>query len=360
MDEDVWSVPCHSQLLADKPSRLAIDCESSGVKWSDEAFGVSFAWYVEEELRSGYIDFRTHLNLWTEVKEWIKADKPDLIAHNYKFDAAKLNLYVQNFEDTCLLVYLLNENAPKGLKVLAQRLLKEETNEAEVLKETRRKLKLTSEDGYDKLPLSVLVPYAIKDSEFTLRIYFRLKAALEKEPDLVESYLVEKQLLLAVAGTERRGIGVNVEYLKTAIIDLGDQIISLEREIADIVGKPIGDNKKKIRIPDGKYKNGNQKFKTVEPNEFNPNSPVQITEFFNSVGVELSGTSEDVLETVSHPLAEALVRYRGMKKDRNTFLVPMLEESGFDPRYNMHTCHPNLNLMKTRTRRMSSSGASDG
>lgn len=359
-EEDIWSVPCHTQLLTDKPTRLALDCESSGVRWIDKAFGVSFAWYVGDELRSGYIDFRTHNDLWLEVKAWIREDKPELIAHNYKFDGAKLDLFVQNFQDTCLMVYILSENHPKSLKVLAARVLKEETNEAEVLKQTRRELGLTAADGYDKLPLSVVAPYAIKDSEYCLRLYLRLQKALEAEPDLVEVYEMEKQLLLAVAGTERRGIGVDTAYLRSKIVELGDEIVQLEREIATIVGKPVGDGKKKVRVPDGKYKNGNPKFRIEVPNEFNPNSPAQITAYFEAKGVTVSGTSEEALEAVTDPLATAIVTYRGLKKTRNTYLVPMLEESVWSEQYGCYVNHPNLNLTRTRTDRMSSSGASDG
>ena len=354
IEEDIWSIPCHAQLMADKPETLAIDCESSGIKWADEAFGVSFAWYVGEELRSGYIDFRTHQELWDEVKAWILQDKPELVAHNFKFDAHKLGLYPQNFQDTCLMVYLLDENYPKKLKVLAAKVLKEETDEATVLAETRKALGLKVTDGYDRLPLSVIAPYAIRDSEYCLRLYLRLQIALAKEPDLQAVYQHEKQLLLCVAGTERRGMGVDTEYLRTKIVELGDEIIGLEREISEIVGKPIGDGKKKIRVPDGKYKNGNPKFRTEQANEFNPNSHVQIKDFFNSVGLDLSGTDEDALGDVTHPLAATLLKLRGVRKLRNTYLVNILAEQ-VDGIF-----HPNFNLTGTKTGRFSSSGASDG
>ncbi len=359
MTEDVWSQDCYDRLMHDRPTQLAIDSETSGVKWSDTAFGVSFAWERDNEIRSGYIDLRHHPDLWsgpTGVKEWIKEASPVLLLHNAKFDFHKLALYPQagNYHDTCLMVYILNENYPKGLKVLAQKLLKEETDESEVLKEARKKAGLTRHDGYDRLPLAVVAPYAIKDAEFTLRLYLRLAVALAKEPELEAVYSLERQLILCVAGTERRGIGVDTEYLRAKIIELGDDILSLEREIADLVGKPVGDGKKKIRVPDGKYKNGRPKFRQQPVEEFNPNSPLQISEYFNSVGVSVSGTAESDLEGVTHPFAAMLLKLRKTRKIRNTYLVNMLEESEGG------IVHPNFNLTATKTKRFSSSSASDG
>jgi DNA polymerase I-like protein with 3'-5' exonuclease and polymerase domains len=345
--------------MHDQPDRLAIDSETSGVKWSDTAFGVSFAWERDNEIRSGYIDLRHNPDLWDGphgVKGWIKETSPVLLLHNAKFDFHKLGLYPQadHFHDTCLMVYILNENYPKGLKVLAQKLLKEDTDESEVLKRARKEAGLTRQDGYDRLPLSVVAPYAIQDAAYTYRLYLRLAVALAKEPDLEEVYSLERQLILCVAGTERRGIGVDTEYLRAKIIELGDDILSLEREIADLVGKPVGDGKKKIRVPDGKYKNGRPKYRQQPVEEFNPNSPLQISEYFNSVGVSVSGTAESDLEGVTHPFAEVLLRLRKTRKIRNTYLVPMLEEAADS------ILHPSFNLTATKTKRFSSSGASDG
>lgn len=355
-EEDQWSQDCYDRLLNSRPDQLAIDSETTGLSWTDTAFGVSFAWYVSGQLCSGYIDIRYVPELWHNVKAWIKEDKPELILWNAKFDFHKLGLYPQadNFQDGCLMVYILNENHPKGLKALAAKVLKEETDESAAIKAWRKDNKARASDGYDTLPLALVVPYACKDAEYTLRLYHRLQDALEKEDDLQAVYSVEKELLLCVAGMERRGIGLDIPYLKQRIIELGDEILALEREISGIVGRPIGDGKKKIRVPDGKYKNGNPKFRVETANEFNPNSPVQVTNYFASIGVILQGTDENALEQLSNPLAAALVRMRKARKIRNTYLVPILEESVDG------IAHPNLNIMGTRTKRFSSSGASDG
>lgn len=363
MDEpDIWSTPCHQEFMRDLPRAFAIDSECTGLKWVDKAFGVSLAWYKDDVLKSGYIDIRYNSAMWLEIHEYITRTSPELWTWHGKFDFKMLNIYPQaaTFQDGCLGVYCINENYPKKLKVVAQKLLKASTDEDEVLKRVRKEMGLTVADGYDKLPLSVIAPYAQRDAEYTARIWLLLEKVLKAGKDLWEVYSFEKQLILAVASTERRGIGVDTEYLKTKIVELGDDIITLEREIAEIVGKPVGNGKKKIRVPDGKYKNGRPKFRTEVPNEFNPNSPVQISEYFNSVGVEVSGTSEDVLETLSDPLAKALVRYRNLKKNRNTYLVPINEEAVWDEKFQCYVVHPNLNLTRTKTKRMSSSGASDG
>lgn len=354
MIEDTWSEDCYAELMSDKPIILACDSETSGLTWKDTAFGVSFAWRAGEELRSGYIDMRYHDDLWLKVKSWVMLDKPRIIGHNWKFDAHKLGLYPNNFEDTCLMVYLLNEHYPKKLKVLAAKILKESTDEADVLKRVRAKLKLKASDGYDKLPLSVVAPYAIRDAEYTLRLFERLEKKYEGDEELLEVYAMEKQLLLCVAGTERRGMAVDIDYAKSMVIKLGDEILQIHREISEIVGKPVGRNEA-VSIRDGEYKNGRPKFRKEKPGEFNPNSPDQILEFFYSVGVEASGTKDNVLQALTHPLADALLRLRPLLKDRNTYFRPMVEEAEWDEDLRKWILHPNFNLTETKTHRSSSS-----
>lgn len=360
-DEDVWSVPCHTALLRDRPTVLAIDSETSGLTWKDTAFGVSFAWEVADTsyhgesedsdtvLRSGYIDIRYHPELWAEVREWIIESKPKLLTWNGKFDFHKLRIYPQNFEDGTLMVYLLNEHYPKALKVLAREVLKEETDEDAVLRQTRKELNLKVSDGYDQLPLKVVAPYAEQDSIYTYRLCIRLDEQIKKVPTVEEVYVLEKQLLLCVAGTEIKGMRIDQEYVKAQIIELGDQIIQLEREIQGIVGKPLGDGKKKDRVEVGKFKSGKPKFKMVARDEFNPNSPIQILEFLNKAGVQVSNTDKVSLEAVGHPLAKTLTELRRVAKLRSTYLIPILEEA-VDL-----VLHPSFNLTATKTKRFSSS-----
>lgn len=378
LDEDRWSQDCYDRLMAHRPGQLAIDSETTGLAWTDTAFGVSFAWYENKKggegvipvLYSGYIDIRYASELWNNVKAWIKEDKPELIFHNAKFDMHKLGLYPQadNFHDTCLMVYLLNEHHPKKLKILAKKVLKEETDESTAVRNARQAIaKASKKDGvsrkladigYDELPLPVIAPYAIKDAEFTLRLYARLAVALAKEPELETVYSLERQLLLCVAGTELRGMSIDIDYAKKMVIQLGDEIIQVEREISDIVGKPVGKGEA-FKVRDGNYKNGNPRYRTEKPNEFNPNSPDQILEYFSTVGVNASGTKDIVLQALSHPLADALLRLRPLLKDRNTYFVPMVKESQWSEKLQCWVLHPNFNLTETKTFRSSSSKVKD-
>lgn len=367
-DEDIWSVPCYEAFMRDLPMSFALDSECSGLTWADTAFMASMAWMRGDELISGCIDFRHHPELWREIRQWILDNNPHIIYHHCKYDAHKLHIYSNNFDDTCLMVYLLNEHYPKKLKYLAQKVLGESTDEDEVVKKAkmvivkadkREGVSRKLEDiGYDEIPLPIMAPYAIKDAEYTIRLYARLKIKIEEEPELEEVYSLEKQLILCVAGTELRGIGINIDYAKKRVIELGDEILGLERDIVKIVGKPVGKGATE-RVPDGKFKNGNPKFKTVKRNEFNPDSPEQVLAFFKSVGIDISSTSRDVLETVSHPLAGILDTMRARKKDRNTYFVPMVKEAEWDEKQKCWLIHPNFNLTKTKTFRSSSSKVED-
>lgn len=318
------------RFLADAPNELSLDTETTGLMWKDTAFMVSYAW-ESDEVVSAYIDLRTDPQLWVRLKEYIDIVQPNIVYHNAKFDMHKLNYYPTNFDDTCLMIYLLNEHHVKGLKPAAEKILGETTDEATALKEERRKLKLKKSDGYAPLPVSIVAPYAEKDAEFTLRLHTKLANAIAKIPTVAKVYSLEKQLLLDVCEIEKHGLAIDEDYVRVKIVQLGDEVVTIEKRIEVLVNKPVG----------------------TGPNEFNPRSPQQLLAIFTSMGYTVSGTGIAELRTIDHELARLIVSKRSKEKLRATYLMPMLDEevSGI--------VHPNFNLTQTVTKRFSSSGASE-
>lgn len=318
------------RFLADAPNELSLDTETTGLMWKDAAFMVSYAW-ESDDIVSAYIDLRTDPDLWVRLREYLEIVQPNVVYHNAKFDMHKLQYYPSNFDDTCLMIYLLNEHHVKGLKPAAEKILGETTDEADRLKEERRKLKLKKSDGYAPLPVSVVAPYAEKDAEFTLRLHAKLANAIAKIPTVAKVYSLEKQLLLDVCEIEKHGLAIDEEYIRLKIIELGDQIVTIEKRIQVLVNKPVG----------------------TGPNDFNPRSPQQLLAIFASMGYNLSSTGIAELKTVDHELARLIVSKRSKEKVKTTYLMAMLHEevNGI--------VHPNFNLTSTVTKRFSSSGASE-
>lgn len=306
---------------------LAIDTETTGVGWHDEAFMISIATNNESKV----IDRRIISdNDWEYSLSMIgvalrKADK--IIMHNAKFDIQKLcrlgfhfDVFRNKFEDTQAIAHLIDEHQPTGLKVLAKKYLGEETDENEVLKAYRRKAKLKKEDGYAPIPYEILGPYALKDAEFTLALYQKLYPRLDKT--LHPLYQIEKDLTIALLHVEGAGMMVDTQYVINKRREYGDRIYKLKHRIGELAGS-----------------------------EFNPQSPKQVIEALAARGCVVSSTSKDALAEVDDELATLIVELREANKIKATYFDALYEEAKDG------ILHPNFRQHGTRTGRMSSGSA---
>jgi len=305
---------------------IAIDTETTGVRWDDEAFMISIA-LINNGTMLSYVYDRREIDDWDaavhEVDRYLSA-ADSIIMHNAKFDIQKLcrlgypfDLFADKFEDTQAIAHLIDEHQPTGLKYLAQKYLGESTDEDEVLKVYRRKNKLKKEDGYEPIPHDILAPYAKKDAEFTLQLYNMLYPRLAKE--LHPLYEIEKQLTLALLRIEAQGLSVNRVYVTQKRKEYGDRIYKLKRRIGELVGT-----------------------------DFNPQSHQQVLHALNERGFVVSSTSKDALKEVDDELARLIVALREANKIKATYFDAMDVEpiDGI--------LHPNFRQHGTRTGRMSS------
>jgi DNA polymerase I-like protein with 3'-5' exonuclease and polymerase domains len=311
---------------------VAIDTETEGVEWEHRPFCMTATWRDSEgELVSHYYEL-------SESDDYSEANKvlrmaDYLVMHNAKFDLQKLilvglldlgGLQSDRIHNTECIAHLLDEQRLKGLKFLAREILGEDTDEEKVLAQARRDNKLTKADGYDKLPREVVIPYAIKDTEYTLRLFETLYPQLQKHKDLLALYAQEQRLELVLLHMETMGMALDMEYLEGAVKQYAMNILQTELDIQDIAGE-----------------------------DFNPNSPKQVIDWFLANGIALEGTAREVLEPVSHPLAEKILHLRDLKKVHGTYLKPMLQEQ------RNGILHPNFRQHGTKTGRMSSGGVDE-
>jgi DNA polymerase-1 len=306
---------------------VAIDTETTGVGWHDEAFMISLA--TEQEAL--VFDKRNTSGLqWANdlaivLKKLEQADK--IIMHNAKFDIQKLcrlgfsiSLFQDKFEDTQAIAHLIDEHQSTSLKYLARTILGEETDEDEVLKVWRRKNKMKKEDGYEPIPNEILAPYAAKDAEFTLRLYQTLWPRLSQ--DLYPLYELEKNLTLALLQVEAQGMRIDNTYVSNKRKEYGDRIYKLKQRIGVIAGK-----------------------------EFNPQSHQQVLHALSERGVSVSSTSKDALKQVDDELAGLILELREANKIKSTYFDALHDEVVAD------ILHPNFRQHGTRTGRMSSGAA---
>ena len=330
----------------DRPELIAFDTETTGVQFYDEPFCVTVAW--ENECHYFEVNGSDSYASLGRIQE-ILGDTPTLVGHNVKFDFQKCilaglirreDLHWECIHDTQLIAHLLDEHRSKALKDLARTVLNETTDEDEAIKAEKKRIKKEqgfkseSDIGYHLIPRKVIVPYALKDAEFTLRLYGILRRQLlEQDWALRGLYDQELELLLVLLDMEKASMKVDVPYVEAKVKEYGNRILSREFTIEDIVGVPIG--------------------KKPAKGEFNPNSSDQIVTWLNGhTKAKLKSAGKAQLQKVDHPLAAAILDLRSLRKMHGTYLLPILDEQrgGF--------IHPNFR-QNVRTGRMASGGATE-
>ena len=299
-----------------------------------------------------------------EILRGLLARTPTWVFHNAKFDLQKLDLIgvlpefweTKSIHDTQLIYHLMDENGRKGLKHLAVHVLKvDDTIPVEIksgprkgevrrvpreqheLRKIRQKLQMKASEGYHALPRWVVVPYATKDTEFTLLLYEKLwpqfERLCEKSPELMELYHNERRLTLALLDMEAKGFGVDTKYLDSMVHEYGQRVMEKLMDVVD--------------------RSGND--------QLNPASPKQLIEAFARLGATVDGTAVAALQELMHKtsneevraFAQAVIDFRADTKVYTTYLKALQDEQRGG------VCHPNFNAVQARTGRMSSSTASN-
>jgi DNA polymerase I-like protein with 3'-5' exonuclease and polymerase domains len=348
----------------DFPTVVAIDTETTGLDFYDEPFAATLTWRGRDgSLVSHYLPLEQRarqLPLDGPVRDvsiaalrFILGKSTTWIFHNAKFDLQKLLLvgaidedWIERVElhDTQTEYMLLDENSSKRLKDLAVRVLQYDdtvdvpyktkgrehetrkvSREKYLLDEARKRMGLTKEDGYFPVPRSVIVPYALRDTDFTLQLHEVLLPRLEakNDPDLLRLYRDSMELKRALLRIEADGFKVDVDYLTAKASEYGVKVMETWERVVDIGGDP----------------------------ELNVGSPAQLTKAFAARGVRLEDTQADTLRKLGDPLADAIIEYRDVKKTHTTYLLGLLrmQRDGL--------AHPNFNEDAAKTGRMSSGAA---
>lgn len=328
-----------SRVSRDGPEFIAVDTETTGLGWADDAFCATLAWRDSEgQLHSAFLDLEEG-HTPGDLRRILER-VPVWIFHHAKFDLQKLILagiitadVAQHWEheDTQTIQHLLNENERKGLKVLAAKYLREETDEAKVLAKVRRKLGLKKEDGYYHIPRRYIRPYAIKDAEFTLRLFEILRPKLDKlgakDPAVLALYATERELTRTLLTMEAYGFALDVDYLREKHAEYSRRVMEGQVLIQEL----------------------------AEDQDINPNAPAQLRKAFERRGLYLESTDVATLQPLveADELAAAVLQYRTDKKIHTTYLTAMLAEQRDG------VLHPHFNATGARTGRMSSGTASN-
>lgn len=353
---DAWADERFEQFLADEPDVVAVDVETPGTAYYDTPFCATLSWRgADGSMQNAYIALDDELggalenyDKRVEILRVMLERASVWVFHNAKFDLQKLELVGAlpegwqervTLEDTQSIYYLLDENGRKGLKDLAVRVLKWDdtilvpyktgkkkgqmkavAREKHVLDRARRQLGLKAEDGYYYLPREVVVPYAMRDTEFTLLLFEKLREHIAKR-ELEDVYAREIDLVHVFLRLEGNGFALNNELLDQLTSEWGTKVMEAYTRVQE-----------------------------VAPG-VSPDSPKQLLPALKERGHRVEDTKEKTLEKLDDDLARAILEYRKAKKLHTTYLVALQREQRDG------IVHPWFNITGARTGRMSSGAA---
>jgi len=333
---------------------VAIDIETTGLDFiNDKVLGISFSW---KEHTGVYFPLlgENGIEIWKpEEKEYIVITLASIlkdkrcILHNAKFDLKFLDLLgikINNFDDTLIAYYLLDENKPHGLKDLARDYFSDladyETQAMGYLKS-----KATS---YSVIPTAILGQYAAADTDCTLRLYNKSLPELQKYNFLPDpkkpgfdpnNFGLYKDLMIPLSKVLRQveltGVRIDTKYME----ELG---IKWKTD-AEILKKKLDTMSGGINIKSSKQL-GEYLFKTLKL------EPVKQTK---KGGDSTDAQTLTILAAQSkdpESFPSLLLKYKELYKLISVYIegmTPLIDKAG--------RIHTNYNLTGTVTGRLSSS-----
>ena len=245
-----------------------------------------------------------------------------------------------------LLNYCLEEAVgTHGLKPLALRFtdLGDYEKELDNYKKTfarKNKIKL-ADFNYGMLPMDILAPYACKDADATFQLYNKFKPLVNKSSDFLKLYSsILKPATKALKILERTGGPINTKQLE-----------NLDKEYRIDIEECIEEINQHSAV---------QRFERMHNKIFNPNSTMQLRQlFFEIIGLKSKkktatgalSVDKEVLQTLNHPLAQAVLDLREKTKLSGTYISNI--KKGIDKDNRLRS---GFNIQGTTSGRLSSSG----
>lgn len=223
---------------------------------------------------------------------------------------------VTPYECTLIAANLVDENySSRNLKKLVTAHLGIETHESNRLKSTITKYKKIAKKGgyafkWSQIPEEVMLPYAKKDPEYTLQLWYYWQTPIE---DMRKLYEFEKSLIPLIVDMEWKGLRIDRYLCGRKSREYGERLDTLYEQM----GRCIVDNHIDLGM------------------EFNPRSPQQIQKLILAMGVEDEGnknpktgmpvTDKKSLQklALNHNFFGLLQQSRFFNKHKGTYYDPL-------------------------------------
>lgn len=298
------------QALMYQEDTIAVDTETTGLKWEDVTVGISVT--LPKADKHFYIPYGHTIvkqldreDVFSKLKGPLEREGLKGIFFNSKFDAHMLkkdgidvrgNIYF----DAMIVMHLLNENEPSyALKNLANKYGKFFGYDTESMKFDE----LFGKDPQDFINADIELAsiYACKDTHLTYLFYEWQMKHLEKHPELKDLYFnIEQPITKVALEMEDNGFEIDEDFAKQYEKELRLKLEELNKELHENWG------------------------------DINTNSPKQLKEkLFDELGYkDISGkgsTDARVLKQLAkeHDDVKVLLEYRDLSKLHGTYIKPL-------------------------------------
>ena len=261
---------------------------------------------------------------------------------------------VPPYNDTFIAARLVNENfQAAGLKKLAAEILDEPCLEEKALSKLKSKIKREAKKAgkvfsYDMIPKELLYPYAIKDTEYTMKLWYYFMEPLKKYKTI---YDFEISLIPHIVKMVSIGFHVDRKFVKSQIKLLNVRKEKLHFDLekmfkkADIKFTQTIERKKKESIVNYcdkhnldltgiKYNIKTNLFTGFIDEEFNLSSPKHIAHIIKSFDIPITETTDKMSlatdkETLKkyvdiHPFIQMKLDDSSIEKQLTTYYEPLL------------------------------------
>jgi DNA polymerase-1 len=310
--------------LVDTPEKIAalvrrlqneksfcFDTETTGLDPNNaELVGISFAFKPKEAF---FVimpeNYQSSLEIVRQFKPFFEDENISKTGQNLKYDIAILKWYEVEVKgklfDTMLAHYLLEPDMRHNMDYLAETYLDYKTIHIDELIGKKGKNQLTMRSVMPDL----ISDYACEDADITLQLRQKFEPLLDASGLRKLFDEIEIPLVPVLASMEAEGVMLDTEALKDYSVQLGKEVVEVEKQIFELAG---------------------QTFNISSPKQLGEIlfEKLRVTDRPSRTATKQYSTGEEVLVKLlyRHPIIQLILDYRSLTKLKSTYVdtLPLL------------------------------------
>lgn len=290
---------------------FCFDTETTGLDPNNsELVGISLAFKQREAFFVIMPDnYQSTLDIVKQFKPFLEDTAISKTGQNLKYDIAILKWYEVEVRgklfDTMLAHYLVEPDMRHNMDYLAETYLDYKTIHIDELIGKKGKGQITMRSVMPDL----IADYACEDADITLQLRQKFEPLLDQSGLKKLFDEIEIPLVPVLASMEAEGVMLDTEALKEYSIQLGKEVVEVEKQIFELAG---------------------QSFNISSPKQLGEIlfEKLQITDKPSRTATKQYSTGEEILVKLlyRHPIVQLILDYRSLTKLKSTYVdtLPLL------------------------------------